>query len=146
MSQKTHYQDDLFILSVLVKSLEASLSVEADPEFYREHIAGDIIFVDATIRNFSGMLAQNSHLLDRTEYIKLLDRTARSFKAIIGKILDDEYPRADAYKSYAPQLAAVLREQEAIVQELGALLKSSADGESEVDLVSSDELSELLKG
>ncbi len=146
MSQKTHYQDDLFILSVLAKALDTSLSVEADPEYFQERIAGDLVFLDSTIRDFGEMLVQNSHLIERTEYVKLLERTARTFTGTVSRLLRGDYPMAGAYSEFAPQLAAIRQRQESTLVELERILKTSGEYESETDLVSSDELSELLKG
>ena len=146
MPQKTHYQDDLFLLSVLTKALDSGLAVEADPEYFRDRIAGDIFFIDSSLRNFSEMLAQNSHLIERTEYLKLLERTVRAFSVIVGRLVEGDYPMAAAYESYSPQLNGILQGQKALLFELSEALKTASQGGGETDLVSSDELSELLRG
>jgi len=146
MPQKTHYQDDLFLLSVLTKALDSGLAVEADPEYFRDRIAGDIFFIDSSLRNFSEMLAQNSHLIERTEYLKLLERTVRAFSVIVGRLVEGEYPMSAAYESYSPQLKGILQGQKALLFELSEALKTASQGGGETDLVSSDELSELLRG
>lgn len=146
MPQKTHYQDDLFLLSVLTKTLDSGLAVEADPEYFRDRIAGDIFFIDSSLRNFSEMLAQNSHLIERTEYLKLLERTVRAFSVIVGRLVEGDYPMAAAYESYSPQLKGILQGQKALLFELSEALKTASQGGGETDLVSSDELSELLRG
>lgn len=146
MPQKTHYQDDLFFLSVLVKSLDSGLSVEADPEYFRERIAGDIFFIDSSLRGFGEMLAQNSHLIERTEYLKLLERTIRSFVASVERLVAGECPMSAAYETYHPQLKGILQGQKDLLGELSESLKVMGSGGGETDLVSSDELSELLRG
>jgi hypothetical protein len=146
MPQKTHYQDDLFFLSVLAKTLDSGLSVEADPEYFRERVAGDIFFIDSSLRSFCEMLAQNSHLIERTEYLKLLERTTRSFSASIERLLAGGYPMSEAYEAYRPQFKGILLGQKALLGELSEILRSTGQGENETDLVSSDELSELLRG
>lgn len=146
MPQKTHYQDDLFLLSVLVKSLEAGLSVEADAEYFRDRISGDIFFLDGSIRVFHGLLAQNAQLIERAEYLKLLERTARAFASIVDRLLAGRFPRAEDYSAYSAQFRSILEAQRAIVQDLAAVLQEADGGGSETDLVSQDELSELLRG
>jgi len=143
MSQMIHYQDDLFFLSVLVKALDAGLSTDADPERFRERIEGDIFFLDGSLKSFHGLLVQNTLLMERTEYLKLLQRTSRSLIQVIERILGGAYPRAEAYSTYRPQLEAVAKGQAAILAQLDGILDSG--GENETDLVSQDELSELLK-
>lgn len=146
MPQKTHYQDDLFFLSLLARTLEAGLSVEADPEYFRERVEGDMRFIDGNLRNFGQMLAQSSHLIDRIEYLKLLERTSRSFTTCLQKLRDGAYPNAASYAADREGLAGLIAGQRALLAELDGLLRQAGQGENETDLVSSDELSELLRG
>jgi hypothetical protein len=145
MSQMIHFQDDIFFLSVLVKALDAGLSTEADPEHFRERVAGDLFFLDGSLKSFRGLLAQNALLIGRSEYVKLLERSSRSYVQLLERLVGGEYPRSEAYSSYRPQLEAVLKEQKAILAELDGILDISLSGSTETDLVSQDELSELLK-
>ncbi len=145
MPQMIHYQDDLFFLSVLVKALDAGLSTEADPEHFRERVAGDLFFLDGSLRTFHGLLVQNTLLIDRPEYLKLLQRISRSLIQVLERVMGGAYPRAEAYDSYRPQLEAIAKGQTALLGQLDEILESSLKGEGETDLVSQDELSELLK-
>lgn len=146
MPQMIHYQDDLFVLSVLVKSLDANLSTEADPEYFRERILGDLFFLDGSLKAFQVLLVQNSLLMDRPEYLKLLQRTSRALIQVLERIMGAAYPRSEAYDSYRPQLEALAKGQTAILGEISAILDASLEEEGETDVVSQDELSELLRG
>jgi len=145
MSQKIHYQDDLYLLSVLVKALESGLSVEADPEFFRERLSGDIFFLDSSIRTFHELLEQNTHLIDRAEYVKLLERITIAFVSTVENLVSGNSPEAQAYEDYTPQLRSVLIEQRQIATELSSIRIDSTRNMGESELVSQDELSELLK-
>ena len=145
MPQKTHYQDDLFILSVLVKTLDYCLSVEADQELFKEKIFNDIDFIDEKIRLFYSMLAQNSHLIERTEYLKLLDRITKDFLSSINDLVNKVYPCYEPYTDHIPGLIRMTGVLEPLRNDLLQTLKSATDGEIETELVSSDELSELLR-
>lgn len=145
MPQKTHYSDDLFVLSTMVKGLDASLAVEVDPEYFRDKIAGNVFFIDTTIKTFSGLLEQNAHLIERAEYAKLLKRTSRSLMAVLKRLLEQGEGENQPFAAYFPQFKAALEGQKKIEGELEAILGSSLDGGSETDHVSQDELSELLR-
>lgn len=140
MSQKIHYQDDLFILSVLVKALDATLSVEADSEFFHSRIIEDVSFLDKGIRTFHEMLSQNSHLLERIEYLKLLDRTANAFIDCLGKL------ETGHYSTQTRQFHDIRAIHASLQAERAQILCSTYKDGAEIDLVSSDEISELLKG
>ena len=145
MPQMIHYQDDLFSLSVLVKSLDLILSTEADPEFFSARLGSDLDFLDRSLRAFGSLLEQNTLLIERAEYLKLLERTVKSFIGILDRLSGAGYPRALDYAGGAERLDSAAAEQRALLGRLDEILRSSLAGEAETDLVSQDELSELLK-
>ncbi len=143
MSQMIHYQDDLFSMSVLVKSLDLILSTETDPDYFAERIGMDIDFLDRTLRLFGSLLEQNTLLIERAEYLKLLERTVRAFVGVLNRIEGSGYPRAKLFSVDA--VGTALSGQRSLLGRLEELLRLSLAGDSETDLVSQDELSELLK-
>jgi len=145
MSQMIHYQDDLFSLSVLVKSLDLILSTETDPDFFAERVAADLDFLDKSLQSFGLLLEQNSLLIERAEYLKLLERTVKTFIGILGRLEGSGYPRAQAFAGDGVRIAAILANQRGLLGRLSTLLSSSLSGDAETDLVSQDELSELLR-
>jgi hypothetical protein len=145
MPQMIHYHDDLFFLSVYVKTLDAVLSTEADPEYFLDHIVGEIGFLDGAIKNFGSMLTGNTLLIDRSEYLKLLERTVRMFSLILEKLIGADYPRSDAFSQFASRFRETLLSQKQLLAELGGELSSALSGEVETDHVSQDELSGLLR-
>lgn len=140
-----HYQDDLFSLSVLVKSLDLILSTETDPDYFAERVSADIEFLDRNLRAFGSMLDQNTLLIERADYLKLLEKTVKSFIGVLDRLSGSGYPRAQAFAGDGLLLGAAGGEQRALLGRLGELLRSSLSGDAETDLVSQDELSELLK-
>jgi hypothetical protein len=145
MSQMIHYQDDLFSLSVLVKSLDLILSTETDPDYFAERVDADLAFLDRSLESFGGLLEQNTLLIERAEYLKLLERTVKTFLGVLGRLEGAGYPRAQAFAGDLARIAAVSADQRALLGRLGGLLDSSLAGDAETDIVSQDELSELLR-
>ncbi len=145
MPQMIHYQDDLFSLSVLVKSLDLILSTETDPDYFAERVGNDIGFLDSSLQVFGSLLEQNTLLLERAEYLKLLERTVKSFLGVLDRLSGSGYPRARSFAGDGMQLDVASGEQRALLGRLGVILNSSLAGDAETDLVSQDELSELLK-
>jgi hypothetical protein len=145
MPQMIHYQDDIFSLSVLVKSLDLILSTGTDPEFFAERIAGDLEFIDRSLKAFGSLLEQNTLLIEQAEYLKLLERTTRAFVSILDRLQGTDYPRGQAYAGDGVRIEALATGQRALLVRLGELLRASLTGETETDLVSQDEMSELLK-
>ena len=130
-------------MSVLVKSLDLILSVETDPDYFAEHIGSDIGFLSRSFKVFSSLLEQNTLLIERAEYLKLLERTVKAFIGVLDRLSGSGYPQAQAFMSDGQ--GAAVAEQRSLLGHLGELLRSSLTGDAETDLVSQDELSELLK-
>ncbi|HTX72244.1 MAG TPA: hypothetical protein VMC79_05405 [Rectinemataceae bacterium] len=145
MPQMIHYQDDIFFLSVLVKALDSGLSTEADADHFREQVVGSLEFIGLSLDSFNTLLAQNVLLIERAEYVKLLERTTRGYGLILEKLLRGSYPSANAYLQHRGRLLGLETDARRILGELDALLSSAMGGEAESDLVSQDELSELLR-
>jgi hypothetical protein len=140
-----HYQDDLFSLSVLVKSLDLILSTETDPDYFAERVDADMGFIDKSLGAFADLLEQNTLLIERAEYLKLIERTVKTFLGVLGRLEGAGYPRAQAFAGDGSRVAVVRTNQQALLGRLSALLNSSLTGDAETDLVSQDELSELLR-
>ncbi|MGA2544981.1 MAG: hypothetical protein ABSF43_00380 [Rectinemataceae bacterium] len=145
MPQMIHYQDDLFSLSVLVKSLDLILSTETDPDYFAERVGTDIEFLDRSLRVFGSLLEQNTLLIERAEYLKLLERTVKSFLGVLDRLSGSGYPRAQSFAGEGQRLGAAVAEQRALLRRLVEILRSSLAEDAETELVSQDELSELLK-
>lgn len=145
MSQMIHYQDDLFSLSVLVKSLDLILSTETDPEYFAERVSADLQFLDKSLNAFGLLLEQNSLLIERADYLKLLERTIKTFIGVLGRLEGSGYPRAQAFAGDGAKVAEAAASQRALLGRISTLLSSSLSGEAETDLVSQDEMSELLR-
>ena len=145
MPQMIHYQDDLFSLSVLVKSLDLVLSTETDPDYFAQRVESDIGFLDESLSAFGSLLTQNALLIERADYLKLLQRTVKAFIGVLERLSGSGYPRSAAFTSEAMRLEAVAKGQRMLLTELDELLRSSLAGDNETDLVSQDEMSELLR-
>ena len=145
MSKMIHYQDDLFSQSVLIKSLDLILSTETDPDFFAERVESDLGFLYASLKSFASILEQNTLLIERPEYLKLLERNVKSFIGVLDRLEGSGYPRAQDFAGENLPISRIAADQRALLNSLNDLLRSSLSGDAETDLVSQDELSELLK-
>lgn len=141
-----HYQDDLYIAESLAAALEAAAKLDPDPEILGEAVSNMARDLDVLIRRLAELIASNTHLVERLEYIRLLSKcTRRSAMALTG-LLRPDHSLADFLASSADELRRIAERHEALSAELSELLRAAiADGTADEDLVSGDELSELLK-
>ena len=64
---------------------------------------------------------------------------------MLERLSGSGYPRSAAFTSEGMRLEAVAKGQRMLLTELDELLRSSLAGDNETDLVSQDEMSELLR-
>lgn len=146
MAHMIHYQDDLYIAESLAAALEAAAKLNPDPEILGEAVSGMARDLDVLLRRLAELIASNTHLVERLEYIRLLSKcTRRSAEALTG-LLRPDHSLADFLASSADELRRIAERHEALSSELSELLRAAiADGTADEDLVSGDELSQLLK-
>lgn len=151
MPQKIHYQDDLFLLAAEVGHLARGLSLDANPDFFAARFRDTVGFVDATIRKLHVLIVKNIHLIDRLELAKLLEGVERDFARALEAAPRSLLAEPELYASNKERdealegLAAMRQSQLSLAEELVDLRRSAVGEESDADLVSQDELSELLR-
>jgi hypothetical protein len=145
MAKMIHYQDDLFSLSVLVKSLDFMLATEADPEYFSERVDSDLGFIGKNLQSFGALLEENTLLIERAECLKLLERNVKAFVGILDRIKGSGYPHSEAYAAGNARVGDLANEQKVLLARLDDLVRTTRGSETENDIVSQDELSELLK-
>ena len=145
MSQMIHYRDDLFILSLLAKSLEAAVSLDSDPEFWSAHVLRDILFVDETSRSIADLLAKNHHLVDREDYLRLLERLSLDFTRVLVRLESSSSPLAQSLESHFARIRGIVAAQRELAQDLADGLSDDDMGKDiDSSIVSGDELAQLL--
>lgn len=146
MSQMIHYRDDLFLLSVQVRALDTALSLEADAEFWHERIFSDILFIDTMSRNLAGLLARNLHLLDRDEYLRLLERVSLDFAETLERLLSGQSALTAALGAGSAQIRSIAAAQRDLAEDLGeSLVGRDPSASADSSIVSGDELAKLLE-
>ena len=125
--------------------IKDSITLDADPEIFLEKVLDDINFVDQTLRILLEYLQENSRLISREIYIKDLSETETMFEQLIydflrheGNISIREIPEI---REKLLALQSYSMERQEIIESLG----NSKDPETDSQVVSENELAELLK-
>lgn len=146
MPQRIHYQDDIFYLSLIARTTAEGFSVDVDPELFLQKLRDDILFVEQRLSAMFEMLSSNDRLLDRLEYLKLLEGVILPFSSGLEKLRSGALPLSCAVESAGLSLDACIDRLGELKKVLDEELRSgSGTRDLEMDVVSQDELSELLK-
>lgn len=144
MSRVIHFEDDLFVVDGLVRVIGDAARLEPDAEVVGDSVLSSIRLADSMLRRIMDLVLQNAHLVDRPEYLRLLSRTSAALAESIAVMT-----RSDGLLAKGPsgdELERIGVAQKASSEELlEALRESTVQSASLEDLVSGDELSELLR-
>ncbi|POQ98302.1 hypothetical protein AU468_13885 [Alkalispirochaeta sphaeroplastigenens] len=145
MPAKIHYQDNLFFLHSIIRTIESGLRLDIDPEYFRDKILEDIFFVHAVLQRKHRMLKEQEQLIHRTTYLRALRRTAAFFRTFLSRLLESETSFQDAFTPYLERLKTITAEQEALVRDVEAILdRVEPEEDTASSIVSSEEFSFLL--
>jgi hypothetical protein len=122
------------------------LILDTDPELFLEKTVEDLEFIDLTLAFLLGSLLKNERLIERDEQFHNLSETERQFCEVLSEILEGAGSISAVQFPIIRDKTTVLRNNSL---ERRKSIENSAFRENKPSLepvVSSDELSELLKG
>lgn len=146
MPHVIHYEDDIFIIDAMVRTLCDASRLEPDPDVLGDAMLSVAKLADASLRRARDLVLMNEHQVDRPESLRLLARTTRAFADAVTALLRPDAPLGRHLASSADELARMASAQRAAASELAdALRLATGEDASPEDHVSGDELSELLR-
>jgi hypothetical protein len=141
-----HYEDNLYFLHSIVRTTDAGLRLDIDPEYFRDKVLEDILFLDAALLRLYSSLKENPQLINRARYFRALRRTIVAFVEFLRRLLDEEISIGDIAQSYHGKLSSCLHTHERVCAELDSILDSNGAEEESADTISSQEYGFLLAG
>lgn len=144
MASKVHYEDDLFFLHSILRTVEAGLRLDVDHEFFQDKILEDIFFIDATLMRLFSSLKENPYLINRITYLRSLRRTIVAFSDFLGQFVRGDLGFHAAADAYTERLTAAVHSHENVRREIDLILDQEDADDETAALVSSEEYGFLL--
>ncbi len=144
MASKVHYEDDLFFLHSVLRTVEAGLRLDVDQEFFHDKILEDIFFIDATLMRLFSSLKENPHLINRVTYLRSLRRTIVAFSDFLSQFVRGDLGFQTAADAYADRLTAAAYSHQNVRREIDLILDQEDSDEETAAVVSSEEYGFLL--
>lgn len=145
MSQRVHYDNDIYFLNESIRMLMRNLQLQLDGTFFETKVHREIVFLNEMLSQFFRTLSSNHLLLDRSQNLRFLNKTKRLYCDLLEVILSgtisshlDLSPHFEEYKKYKEK-------QENEIADIRALLREVIAGEDQGDLVSSEEYKFLFE-
>lgn len=145
MGFKINYEDDIFLLNSLIKTLQKGLNLDVDPDFFRQKILDDIFFIDSSLTNLFASLCDSEFLIARRQYLRDLQRTIAFLIDIMDGILDEKYRFAAQLRSAFIKIKACRLQLDKMITDIRSMLTDATPEDEHEDTVSQDEFRFLLK-
>jgi hypothetical protein len=146
MPHVIHYEDDIFIIDAMVRTLCDASRLEPDPDVLGDAVLSVAKLADSALRRARDLVLMNEHQVDRPESLRLLARTTRSFADAVSSLLKPDGSLRQHLSSSSDELGRMASAHRAAAAELADVLRqATGEDASPEDHVSGDELSELLR-
>lgn len=147
MPHVIHYLDDLYLIDALARWLYDLSKLEPDAEIFGDAPLTVLSVAEQSFGRIHTLLGANAHLVDRPEYLRLLSRAASQASDALDALADPVGPFKALWTRNAAELGRSRAYWKAQAAELrDRLIQAGEEPAGEPDLVSGDELSELLRG
>lgn len=147
MAHVIHYQDDIFLIASLARFVTDASRLEIDSEIMGDTVYSVIQMADRSLRTMRELVLSNDHLVDRTEYMRLLANTAITLSHAIQDLLNSENSLQQAFSIRSEELLAIAKAHGAMAEDFKTEIFSNiSDNPPGDEQVSGDEISELLRG
>ena len=145
MTRRVNYEDNIFYLTLIFKSISASLLLNIDTDLYRDRIIEDIRFLDKTSASIYQSLKANHLMIDRFTHLKGLQKLNSKVIALLEDILEERFPLASSLEQDFDLLQRIQSNREtelAGINEMITKQKESTDDQEPI--VSEEEFKFLL--
>lgn len=144
MAKKIHYDDNLFYLREIIKSLKRGYSVEIDNEYFRDKITEDVLFIDAILRRMCSNLMKNDQLIKRPEVLRSLMISIIQYLEVLDMIISKPISSSFFQKQFLEKFSEIQNYQQDELEGIKKTLLSVDSALSAEDLVSQEEFGLLL--
>ena len=145
MGKVVHYDDDIFYLTALIKTIRNGLTLDIDQDYYIDKTVEDLFFIDTLLLRIYASLKENIRLIERPKHLRNLLQAKRQFVDLLASILDQHLPFAEFLAAFFEKLHGAREQQSRECAEISASLSREGELVRDTDMVSQDELSELFR-
>ncbi|ULQ60079.1 hypothetical protein K7I13_01755 [Brucepastera parasyntrophica] len=144
MLQNIVFQDNLYQLSQSLDTLSEGLMLELQKEYFFDKIVDDILFFDNIIQKMYKQIQMNPNLGEYTRLLRNLYSCQERYIKIIDSILQGQTAMKESFIPLMPKLQTIRNLQRSIREQILKEMQKGAKNTDARDIVSSNELNELL--
>lgn len=134
MSEKVHYEDNLFYLHTEITNIQNGLKLSIDSEFFAPRIVQQIFAVDAVLNRHYSLLKENPYLIRRNDFLFSIQKLKTKLAALIELAEEKKGFFSEKEREKFPELkrkmAAHLEDVQSIRKEISESLQNSPEDNS----------------
>ena len=134
MSEKVHYEDNLFYLHTEITNIQNGLKLSIDSEFFASRIVQQIFAVDAVLNRHYALLRENPYLIRRNDFLFSIQKLKTKLAALIEFAEEKKGFFSEKDSERFPELkrkmASHLEDVQSIRREISENLRNSTEDNS----------------
>ncbi|MDR2793178.1 MAG: hypothetical protein LBB61_05870 [Treponema sp.] len=138
-------EDTLYILNTRIQMLQDILALDVSPNLFLDKSIDDMDFIDKTLAVLLKMLTEDTYIMERDEQLDNLSETEWQFSQVLVRFLSVSSTISAEHFPVLRDKIFVLRKQSAVRRKAADNARAKKEGVETTPIVSSDEMSELLK-
>ncbi|MDR2134298.1 MAG: hypothetical protein LBP27_04255 [Treponema sp.] len=144
MNKHINFEDNIFVLDARIRMIHDTLTIEADPGLFLEKTLDDLEFISGVLDVLLANLVENVKLIERAGEFNNLSDLEWQFDQLLTRFYNGQGGISAARYPDIREKILLLKGKSAARRK--TIDDSRVSGEEAEPVVSSDELSELLKG
>ncbi|MBF9017217.1 MULTISPECIES: hypothetical protein [unclassified Oceanispirochaeta] len=134
MSEKVHYEDNLFYLHTEITNIQNGLKLSIDSEFFASRIVQQIFAVDTVLNRHYTLLKENPYLIRRNDFLFSIQKLKTKLAALIEFAEEKKGFFSEKDRERFPELkrkmALHLEDVQSIRREISENLRNSTEDNS----------------
>jgi len=144
MAEKIHYDDNIFFMTALIRTLDDAVNLSVDAEYFAEKVLEDTLFIDTSIQKLYGALKENTHLIRRDTYLHSIMKLKKAYGRLLENFLSTSGNFAASFESIRPKIRRIAAVHLNDVNEIRKGIEDIHDSNHDSDTISFDELNFLM--
>ena len=144
MLQNIVFQDNLYQLTRSIETLQEGLLLDLSKDYFFDKTVDDLLFFDVSIQKMFRQIQANTQISGYISILQNLYTCQDAYLKLEALVLDGKSAMHEDFLPLLPKLKTIKEMHLAIRTEIQKIIQKSDKNNDSRDIVSPDELSELL--
>lgn len=144
MPEKIHYDDNIFFIRSLIRTLHDAIRLNVDSEYFADKILKDILFINTSIQKVYGSLKNNSLLIRRNVYYHSIMKLKKAYVQFLNELNSTDGRFRNTFEHMRTKFKLIMENNLKELQEIKSFISGTDTEKAEGDTISQSELHYLM--